>query len=107
MTTDRFQLTDSRILAAVDELKGLISGRFPTTVYQVGMGEDPDGVYLHAFVDIEDRGEVVDVFLDRLVDLQLDDDLPIYVAIGRTPERNAEIWRSRSRESEVVGAAGP
>lgn len=96
MTSDRSLVTDPRILAAFDELRGLIADRFPTAVFCVGMGEDPDGVYLRAVVDVEDRGDVVDVFLDRLVDHQLDEGLPLYVVIGRTPEWNEAILRMRA-----------
>ncbi len=53
----------------------------------MGEGEDPDGVYLTVTVDVEDMGQVVDVFLDRLVDLQVDEALPIFVVAVRPLER--------------------
>lgn len=107
MKADHRLLTDPRIVAAIDELRGLISARFPSADFRVGLGEDPEGVYLRAVVDVEDRGEVVDVFLDRLVDFQLDGGLPLYVVVGRTQERNAEIMRLRSRDARVAEAVAP
>ncbi len=52
-------------------------------------------------VDVDDRGEVIDVFLDRLVELQLEEGLPLFVVPVRTPERIAAIL---ARESSGNGA---
>ena len=76
---------------ALAELKALISSRFPEAVFVLGEGEDPEGIYLTAMVDVDDRGEVIDLFLDRLVELQVEEDLPIFVVPLRTAERNAAI----------------
>lgn len=105
MTAAHDLLTDSRIRAAVEEIKGLIAGRYPEATFSVGLGEDPEGVYLRPVVDIEDRGEVVDVFIDRLVELQVDEALPLYVVIGRPPERNAAIWRARANQTASTAAS--
>ena len=75
----------------LSELKGLIRGRYPEATFAVGEGDDPEGIYLRATVDVDDRGEVIDLFLDRLVDLQVEEGLPIFVVPTRTPERNAAI----------------
>ena len=95
MSHARDLLSDPRITAAVAELQGLIASRYPEATFSVGLGEDPEGVYLRPVVDVEDRGEVVDVVLDRLVDLQVEHELPLYVVPGRPPERNAAIVRAR------------
>jgi hypothetical protein len=42
-------------------------------------GEDPEGLYVLATVDVDDTDAVVDVYIDRLLTLQIDDGLPIYV----------------------------
>jgi hypothetical protein len=76
---------------AIAELRGLIAGRYPEATFAVGEGDDPEGVYLSATVDVEDMGEVVDVFLDPMVDLQVEEGLPLFVVPHRTPERNAAI----------------
>ena len=84
-----------RIEEALAELKGLISSRYPGTTFAVGEGDDPDGIYLTATVDVDDRGEVIDLFVDRLVDLQVDEGLPIFVVPVRTPQRNAALLAER------------
>jgi hypothetical protein len=76
---------------ALAELQALISNRYPEAVFSVSEGEDPEGIYLAATVDVDDRGEVIDLFLDRLVELQVVEDLPIFVVPLRTAERNAAI----------------
>jgi hypothetical protein len=76
---------------ALDEIQVLIRDRYPTARFNITEGEDPSGLYLVATVDVEDMGEVVEVFLDRLVDFQVDDELPVYVLLARPRERNAAI----------------
>jgi hypothetical protein len=80
-----------RIEEALAELKERISRRFPTTTYSVYQGEDPLGIYLIATVDTDDLEEVMDLFISRLVDLQVEEGLPLFVIPERTPERNAEV----------------
>jgi hypothetical protein len=80
-----------RMEDALDELRALIASRYPEATFSVSVGEDPDGIYLTATVDVEDMDEVVDVFLDRMVDLQIEEELPIFVVAVRPLVRNAEI----------------
>jgi hypothetical protein len=87
MSHERVSLHDPRIQAAITELTGLIRDGFPSATFAVGEGEDPDGVYVTATVDVEDTDEVVDVFINRMVDLQVKDGLPVYVIPVRPIER--------------------
>lgn len=89
MTVEQEHSTDAKMQAAVAELQELIRSHYPSTTFTVGEAEDPDGVYMRAVVDVDDTDEVIAVFLDRLVDLQVKDELPIYVVPVRTPERIA------------------
>jgi hypothetical protein len=91
-----------RMEEAIAEMKERISRRFPTTTYEMYQGEDPVGIYLVAIVDTDDREEVMDLFLDRLVDLQVDEGLPLFVIPERTPERNAAVLAER-REARRLG----
>jgi hypothetical protein len=72
---------------AVNELKGTISERFPQASFIVEEGFDPKGIYLVTTVDIADTDEVIDVIGDRLVELQVDEGLPIYVTPLRPMQR--------------------
>ena len=91
MTPERRIPITPRMQEAIDELQGLIAARYPAATFEIGEGEDPDGVYLTATVDVEDMGEVVDVFLDRMVDLQVEEELPLFVVAVRPAARNAAI----------------
>jgi hypothetical protein len=80
---------------AVNELKGKISERFPQASFIVEEGFDPKGIYLVTTVDIADTDEVIDVIGDRLVELQVDEGLPIYVTPLRPIQRVVAELRDR------------
>lgn len=75
-----------RMAGAHGKPKGSISDRYPQAIFDVGEGEDPDGVDVTATVDAEDMGEVVDLFLNRLVGLQVEDARPLFVVAVRPLE---------------------
>ena len=77
---------DPRIQAAIEELKGLILAGFPQACFEVYEGQDIEGdrgVFLKVTVDVEDRFEVSDLFMDREVDMVVEEGLPIFVRIVR------------------------
>jgi len=90
--------------AAIAEFQDLIRRHYPEATFDVRLGEDPEGVYLLATVDVEDRDEVVDVFIDRLVDLHVAEQLPLHVLPVRPPARTAAILRDRARSSHLPAA---
>jgi hypothetical protein len=65
--------------------------------------------YLGATVDVADMGDVVDLFLDRLVELQVEEGLPLFVVPVRPVDRvspncaAARRWRCRLRCRSVEG----
>jgi hypothetical protein len=88
---------------AVNELKGSISERFPQASFSVEEGFDPKGIYLVTTVDIADTDEVIDVVGDRLLELQVDEGLPIYV----TPLRPIQRVVAELREREHTPPTSP
>ena len=89
---------DPRIREALAELQNLILDRYPDASFTVSEGDDPTGVYLRATVDVEDLDEVLDVVIDRLLDLQIRERLPVYVIPVRPLERTvAELRRAKSQ----------
>jgi hypothetical protein len=68
-----------RMEDAVQELQGVITKRFPQAAFVVEEGADPKGIYLVTTVDIADTDEVIAVVGDRLLELQVDEGLPVYV----------------------------
>jgi hypothetical protein len=90
-------ITDPRVLAAVNELEELVRSRYPEASFRMGRGQDdPEAVYIYATVDLEDTEPVVDLVIERELEL-LEEGLPVQVIPLRTPERNAAIWREQER----------
>jgi hypothetical protein len=95
--------------SAIAEIQELIASRYPAATFEISDGEDPDGIYLGATVDVADMGDVVDLFLDRLVELQVEEGLPLFVVPVRPVDRvspncaAARRWRCRLRCRSVEG----
>jgi hypothetical protein len=98
MSQEPTNSTRAAQLQALGELEQLISARYPDTVFEIGRGGDePDGIYLTAIVDLDDPDEVMDLVIDHLLSFQVDNGLAIQVVPIRTQERvTAELAR-RSR----------
>ena len=86
MITEHAQQS-ARIAAAMDTLQETIRSHYPAATFSLLQGEDPEGTYLQVTVDVEDTDEVVDIFIDRLLQLQIDEGLPVYVIPVRPLER--------------------
>ena len=99
MNPERSDRDDPRIQAAIAELTGLIRARYPSASFTVGEGEDPEGVYVTATVDVEDTDEVVEVVSERLVTMQVEEGRPIHVIPARPIERVAAGLRERRERS--------
>lgn len=89
---------DPRIQAALAELRGLILQRFPTATFTVSRREDPEGIYLTPIVDVEDLDEVTNIVLSRMVDMQVDEGLPVYVVPDWPTERLREHRRRKTAQ---------
>lgn len=105
---------DQRTQAALDELQGLIAQRYPLATFEVAYATDePDNIHLTAIVDVDDTDTVLDLIIDRVVELQVEARIPVHVIPIRTPERvlaamqaQAETGRHRpARTVPLVGTA--
>jgi hypothetical protein len=86
-----------RMQDAVEELKRLITARFPQAAFVVEEGFDPEGIYLVTTVDIADTDEIIAVVGDRLVEWQVDEGLPLYVTPLRPIDRVIAELRNREQ----------
>jgi hypothetical protein len=104
MPEHRFPLSP-RMKAAIAEMKSLISKHYPTTTFSVYEWDDPEWIFLSAVVDTEDLEAVTELFISRMVDLQVDEGLPLFVVPERTPEKHAAVLAREAEErAAVVGA---
>ncbi len=87
MKGERVTEHDPGVKQALGELKAMISERYPNASFEVSLGEDPEGVYLTASVDVPDTTEVMGVVVDRLIDMQVEQGLPVYVVPVQPLER--------------------
>jgi hypothetical protein len=68
-------------------MEELILSRYPGATFEVALGDDPEGTYLTATVDVEDTDEVFDVVVERLLEMQVEESIPLYVLPVRPIER--------------------
>lgn len=87
MTGASIDTDDPRIKEVVAQLQGMIQQRYPTATFSVASEDDSEGIYLWATVDIEDTDDVVDLVIDRLLEIQVEDSLPVYVVPVRPLDR--------------------
>ena len=81
---------DNRLREAIAELQATISRQYPDARFTVSHPEDePAGLELTAIVDVDDPDEVLDIVIERVIELQIDAGLPIHVVPIRIPERVA------------------
>ena len=75
---------------ALSELQALISKRYPDATFRVTRSpENPETVL--PVVDVDDRDEVMDVVIDRLGELQSEEQLSLLVVPTRPKARNEAI----------------
>ena len=91
-----------RMHEAVRELQSLISASFPDATFVVEEGFDPEGIYVVTTVDIPDTDDVIAAGGDRLVDLQVDKVLAIYVTPLRPIERVVAQLHEREANSPLA-----
>jgi len=81
---------DPRLQAALDELRAIIRRHYPAVRFRLTRGlDDPTIVELVAIIDIDDPDRVLDVVIDRQMQLQIEEGLLIFVVTERPPERVA------------------
>ncbi len=107
MTAERTPTSDPRLLEALDELRALIQRRYPEASFDVSRGvDDPDAIHLIATVDVDDLDEVVDLVIERELELQVQQRLPVHVIPVRPAGRALEeLLRPARRLSLLRGGA--
>jgi hypothetical protein len=72
-------LQDEKVQRAIAEVQARIKAAYPEAEFTVAIGDDPAGIYIDAYTEAPDGFCVLDLVSDRLVDLNVDDGLPLHV----------------------------
>jgi len=82
---------DDEAMTYVEELKRLILSRHPEATFELRPGGDnPTAIFLDTYVDLDDPFKVLDEISDRVVDIQVDQGIPLHVLPLRTAAREQE-----------------
>jgi hypothetical protein len=88
MNAKRVPELDARSQVAVAGLQAMLRERYPKASFRLRRGiDDPESIQLVATVDVEDTDEVLDVVIDRVMELQIEERLPVHVIPVRPRER--------------------
>ena len=101
-------VADPRMNRALSELIDIVRRGHPDATFDVVLAEDDaDTVHLLARVDFDDPEVVADLVMDRMLDMQVEEGLPVYVIPLRTPERIAALREAQKRHSSARSAYFP
>jgi hypothetical protein len=99
MSAEQQPRGSGRMADAIAELKVRILQEYPDAIFTVTQSEDdPQVTHVRATVDVEDPDTVLDLVLDRMMALQIEEDLPIFVIPVRPPGRVVEALRHRASQ---------
>jgi hypothetical protein len=88
MAANQPLILDLRIQAVIQELEDTILQRYPDATFEITSGvDDPTSIHLVVTTDVEDPDEVGDLVVDRVVELQTDDRIPLHVIPVRPMHR--------------------
>jgi endogenous inhibitor of DNA gyrase (YacG/DUF329 family) len=91
---DYEETLDARRREAIRELTSLIRRRYPTATFAVAPDpDDSDITILWTTIDVDDPDDVVEWVIERELQLQIEEGVPVYVVPIRTPERRAKLWQ--------------
>jgi hypothetical protein len=97
--------TITRIQEILVELEELIGKTYPEAPFDIEVGGKPDGVYLIVTVDLEDTEEVLDAVMVRMLEVQIEERLPVYVLPLRPTGSKYEPARSRTQPADYAATA--
>jgi hypothetical protein len=82
--------------------------RYPDAQFEVTRGiDDPRAIHLTATADIKETDDLVDLVIDRLLELQVEERLPIHVIPIRAKERTPAAGQSPVSYSQAMSSNSP
>lgn len=106
MKTEPTLELDLGMRAALEELQATIRQHYPEALFTTSRGEDdPTIVQLVTTVDLDDTDPVLDVVIERILELQAED-LPIFVVTQRPPERTVAMVEAAQKQKRMAVPTG-
>jgi len=103
MNHEQLQDLAPKVVRAVEELEGMVRAHYPSATFQVARAaDDPESILLWTTVDVDDPDEVGDLVLDRLLEMQIDEGIPIHLIPVRTPERVMASMKTEPRRKRGI-----
>jgi hypothetical protein len=111
MSSEQPKDLSPRMRQAVNELTDMIRGKYPQAELLISHNpEYPEIVHLETIIDVDDTDEVLDVVIDRMMQIQIDEQLPLFVIPMRPAQRALEMMeaqRHRKRPAPQAETAEP
>jgi hypothetical protein len=83
---------------AIAEVTAIIRRKYPEAQFEISRGiDEPDQIHVWTAVDLDDPDEVLDLVLDRLLELEVEEGIPLYIIPVRSPERILRDMRDHPR----------
>ncbi len=87
---------------AIAEIEALVRSRYPDAAFEVFPSSNVAGVYMRIIVDIDEPDDVTALIIDRVADMQIDDELPLYPVTVRPSRRRYADPDARNAITEVI-----
>lgn len=65
----RASVADRTVQKLIKELCALITAQFPEATFEIYEGDDPKGIYIYAYADIEDSLDMLPYVSDKMVEI--------------------------------------
>src|SRR5215471_13270744 len=91
----------ARTAEVIEEYKQLVLDRYPDAEFEVSRGDEPPGIYVWATVNVDDLWEPIEYVTPRVLEVQIDEGLPIYLIPTRDRPLRARIAEAKARDSDA------
>jgi hypothetical protein len=102
MTRERPRKLVPAMQRAVDELQETIRHRYADASFRIADDPEGAGINIWTSVELDDPEEVLDLVLERVLEFQVDEELPIHVIPIRAAKAAARARAALAREPHVA-----
>lgn len=85
----RATLSDRKVQKLVDELCEIVRRRFPEVEFEVYEGDDPRGVYIHAYTEKDELVDMLHLVSERIAEIIEDEG--VIVGVIPLPKKEKQV----------------